>query len=291
MPLPPALAAPPFPTALCAACMICLLAAPQIGCAQSGRNDGVGGQAIVDPARTTQGRTQGVAVVELFTSQGCSSCPPADHLLTDLAQVAKTRRLPIYTLSMHVDYWDALGWADPYATEQFTKRQRRYAAANGSIRVYTPQMIVGGTAGFVGSNRGDAGDAVRAALAREPAAEVKLDVAAEEDAWRVAYNVTGARAGDELVVCLVADAPRNHVPRGENAGRDLAHSGVVRTLVRQPLATPAATSWPEQSSAGEVALAWPHGQARPASPPSVIAFVQQTRSMKITAAARWAAGN
>src|SRR5438105_352574 len=95
---------------------------------------------------------EGPLVLELFTSQGCSSCPPADKLLTHLATSAVDR--PVAPLSFHVDYWNDLGWADPYSLPAWTERQRQYARALGDSSVYTPELVVGGAAGFVGSNSG-----------------------------------------------------------------------------------------------------------------------------------------
>jgi len=92
-------------------------------------------------------------LIELFTSEGCSSCPSADKNLEKIAAQAKASGQNIYTLSYHVDYWDYLGWKDPYATKQFSDRQRAYASQFKSSRIYTPQMIVNGKTEFVGSNQ------------------------------------------------------------------------------------------------------------------------------------------
>lgn len=228
--------------------------------------------------RSEASRSRGVAVVELFTSQGCSSCPPADRLLEAIDAVASEQGLPVYVLSMHVDYWNSLGWADPYSSRQFSQRQRRYAGAANSNRVYTPQMIVNGGAGFTGSRRADAQAALREALASSPAATINLGVqASDARSWSVDYRVAGASADSELVVCLVADAAASRVPRGENAGRQLAHAGVVRTLVRQPLG----------AATGKLQLAWPTDQPASDQPMSVVAFVQDATTMEVYGAAKW----
>lgn len=221
--------------------------------------------------------TAGFAVVELFTSQGCSSCPPADDNLTRIAQFAEERDLAIYVLSMHVDYWNSLGWDDPFSAKQFTNRQRQYAKLAGSNRFYTPQMIVNGTDGFVGSDSKRAERAISTAV-REPAeCAIGMKVigpAGSGNVWQVNYEATGTKPDDILVLCLVADAQATDVERGENAGRSLAHSGVVRAMVRQPL---------DQSGSGEAELQWPEGQ-KPASGIRVVAFVQDSRTGKIRGA-------
>ena len=97
-----------------------------------------------------QRQRTGVAVVELFTSQGCSSCPPADTALQQVERVAKERNLRVYCLSFHVDYWNRLGWNDPYSHADYSARQATYAAKKTDNNLYTPQMIVNGTDEFVG---------------------------------------------------------------------------------------------------------------------------------------------
>ena len=156
----------------------------------------------------------GVAVVELFTSEGCSSCPPADAVLRDLAARADETGEPIYALSFHVDYWDRLGWADPYADAAHTARQRATAAAGGfdAGRVFTPAMIVGGADGFVGSNRRTAEARVAEALATPPPATVRLSARGEGGAVSVGYAVEGAPDGG-------AAPPRARPGRG-GPGRD-----------------------------------------------------------------------
>src|SRR5580704_15663849 len=89
-------------------------------------------------------------VVELFTSQGCSSCPPADRVVNEMAHTGSYDGRPVVPLSFHVDYWNDLGWADPYSLPAWTERQRQYSAALGDDRVYTPELVVGGGAGVVG---------------------------------------------------------------------------------------------------------------------------------------------
>lgn len=166
-------------------------------------------------------------VVELFTSQGCSSCPPADAYLAELADEPG-----VVALSLHVDYWDYLGWRDVHARAAFTKRQIAYRDVAGARSVYTPQMVVHGADQLVGSRRGE----VRAALARAagaaPGAEVKL-MREGGDLWA---EIT-ARGGfpGKAVVWLVGYETRPAVVairRGENAGRPGVHRNVVRSWMK-----------------------------------------------------------
>src|SRR5690349_4207594 len=137
--------------------------------------------------------SQGFAVVELFTSEGCSSCPPADKLLAELAH-----KPGVYALEFHVDYWNSLGWRDPYSAAAYSNRQRDYGD-----EVYTPQMVVNGTNVFVGSNRQSAEAAITSALAAAP----RVSLTAKVDANRLDYRQTGAPEGARLCVAVV-DAHR-----------------------------------------------------------------------------------
>jgi hypothetical protein len=178
----------------------------------------------------------GVAVVELFTSEGCSSCPPADAVLAELAG-AEARG--VYALAFHVDYWDGLGWPDRFASPQSTARQREYAQSFGAEGTYTPQMIVGGTDEFTGSNRERADSAVARALARPAVAQ--LAVAPHRtgsDGIAVDFSAPGVPAGSRLTVAIVQRSAMTNVRAGENGGRTLRHANVVRAFVVLPLTTP-----------------------------------------------------
>jgi len=221
----------------------------------------------------------GFAVVELFTSQGCSSCPPADALLAKIHEIAQRDDRPVYALSMHVDYWNRLGWDDPYSLASFSNRQRRYAKAADSNRVYTPQMIVNGTDEFVGSDGKQALIAINAALARKPSTEIELQVQAgsQPNHRAVDYKVTGANRADQLVLCLVQDVEPNQVARGENAGRKLSHTGVVRKLETMELV---------QSPAGRREIAW-ESKSDQVPRMRLVAFVQNSKTMVVSGAADW----
>lgn len=165
-------------------------------------------------------------VVELFTSQGCSSCPPAEALLNKLARDGKIAGRAVLPLAFHVDYWDDLGWADPFASPAWSERQREYARALGDDRVYTPELVVAGRVGFVGS------DAVRAAQAITAApTQQKLTATATWDASHLRIEAS-APPDAALIVAIYQDGTRTKVARGENRGETLANDRVVRKLVR-----------------------------------------------------------
>ena len=168
----------------------------------------------------------GTAVVELFTSEGCSSCPPADALLSELA---KEDTPGVILLELHVDYWDRLGWPDPWARSQFSDRQRRYGERFD--QVYTPQMVVNGQTQFVGSDRVMARATIAKALAAPQSA---LTVDARRAGETILATVSGAPDGTTLVAAIVEDGLSSDVQRGENRGAKLRHDRVARAWVEGP---------------------------------------------------------
>src|ERR1043165_7446623 len=134
----------------------------------AGKIEAAGGDAPLNG-----GGVRAPVVVELFTSEGCSSCPPADALLARLDKEQPVEGAEVIALAQHVDYWNNLGWADPFSAHEFSERQNEYAAHFGGDSVYTPQMVVDGGAEFPGSNSGKAFDGI-ARAAREPQAEGSL---------------------------------------------------------------------------------------------------------------------
>jgi hypothetical protein len=197
------------------------------------------GSTSVPEARADEpaGNTSGVAVVELFTSEGCSSCPPADIVLSDLARPSE--RPAVYALAFHVDYWDDLGWRDPYASPDHSARQQAYARAFGRAGVYTPQMIVGGAEQFTGSDRDRAFAAVARALARPASVRLSLHLQpAGPNAMTVRYEAPGAPAGSVLNMAIVEHDTSTSVRAGENSGKTLHHANVVRTFLTTPLVSP-----------------------------------------------------
>lgn len=163
-------------------------------------------------------------VVELFTSEGCSSCPPADALLGEL-----TERQYVLPLSFHVDYWDYIGWKDRFADPAFTQRQRAYAEAQGSSMVYTPQMVVAGAIDVVGSDRKAVDRALKTAYTRNSMYRIQV---ARDPKGRVVAQFPEAPIGVPATVWLATyqKSGESKVRAGENAGRDLMTYNVVRSL-------------------------------------------------------------
>ncbi len=161
-------------------------------------------------------------VVELFTSQSCSSCPPADDLLTELART----RPDILALDFHVTYWDRLGWKDPYSLPQATQRQRRYSELWGRNGVYTPQLVAGGRHQAVGSDRGDVLAAITAAAAEDPAALMQLG----RDAAGLVLDVGAGHGAGTLLLVGFDAAHVTRIAGGENGGRTLTEVNVVRSV-------------------------------------------------------------
>lgn len=171
----------------------------------------------------------GFAVVELFTSQGCSSCPAADENLARIAAAAAKTGLDVYTLSFHVDYWNYLGWKDPFSSAEATTRQRQYARNFRSNRVYTPQMVVNGKTEFVGSNRRKPVQAIKSALVKgDTSTALQIAARGEEGKVRVDWEATNTQTGDFLLIALVQNEAERAVTAGENNRRTLRHVNVVR---------------------------------------------------------------
>jgi hypothetical protein len=185
--------------------------------------------------RHTDGRTP--LLVELFTSEGCSSCPPADALLSKLDR-QPSAGAELVVLSEHVDYWNHLGWRDPYSSHFYSERQSIYADRLGLSSIYTPQMVVDGTIEFVGSNSRSANEAFAQALGA-PKIAVRLSSITLEQANTLRAHIEtealtdsfGSQEG-EVYVAVALNHAESQVSRGENDGQRLAHTAVVRTLFK-----------------------------------------------------------
>lgn len=168
----------------------------------------------------------GPAVVELFTSQGCSSCPPADALLETLA-----REPDIIAVSLPVDYWDYLGWKDTFAKPQFSQRQRAYAIGRGDRQVYTPQAVINGQIHANGSSRGEIADAIA-----ETSGSLSVPIALTRTGAGVAVSVGASQAGSGTIIALPYLNRREvAIGRGENAHTRVVYTNVAREIV--PLGT------------------------------------------------------
>ena len=181
----------------------------------------------------TTDQSKGFAVVELFTSEGCSSCPPADELLAEIER--ENRNTELYILAFHVDYWDHQGWKDSFSDAEFSLRQRQYATWMNLRTVYTPQIVVNGTDEYVGSDQGMILKAISAGLDQEQTKSLILHGEVAGDQLKVDYQGAGEDKKSELVLTLVQKSAKSNVRAGENAGRSLSHVQIVRQLLRTDL--------------------------------------------------------
>ena len=176
-----------------------------------------------------QGGERKTGVVELFTSQGCSSCPPADLYLGELA-----KRKELLALTLPVDYWDFLGWKDTLASPAFTKRQRAYAQSRQDRNVYTPQMVINGRVHAIGSDRGEVETSLKATQADFAAMAVDIELTLDGDRLKINIGAGAAgRAVTDATIWLVLynRAEKVKIGRGENTGQSITYSNVVRELV------------------------------------------------------------
>lgn len=237
--------------------------------------------ALLTSARGDEARVP--VLLELFTSEGCSSCPPADRLL------ASFDRQPVpgaglIVLSEHVDYWNQLGWKDPFSSAQFSARQQEYTEKFHMGGVYTPQLVVDGTFGFVGSDADQAESAIRKAM-RESKVRIEIThVSRDRDRIAASIRLQGARRdasrGNAVLYIAIAESrAESHVMRGENAGRSLTHVAVVRTLDR------VGAIELENGAAQGVTISVPPGLTGPGL--RFVAFLQDGRSGRVIGSAVW----
>jgi len=229
------------------------------------------GEAVpVDPAATP-------VLVELFTSEGCSSCPPADAVLARLERTQPVQGARIVPLGLHVDYWDRLGWTDPFSSERASARQRAYRVLGAGP--YTPQAVIDGRAEAVGSRAGAVESAVSEAAKRRHAT-VAIEVLPPNDPrsrvrdLRIAVGPlpTDAAGDAELIIAVTQNGARVVVARGENGGSTLEHTAIVRDLVVAGSAARAGGTLPAH-------VALPSGaEARDLR---IVAFVQERSSRRV----------
>ncbi len=215
-----------------------------------------------------------IAVIELFTSQGCSSCPAADRLLAKTLKEANGKGPEVLALSFHIDYWNHLGWADPFSDKAYTKRQYVYAKQFNSRSVYTPQMVVNGTTQFVGSNEAALKNALTQATRQAPPASFEaLSVQPESGkVLKVKYKLTGDFENARINFALVSKHETTAIKRGENGGRTLSSDNVVRQFITVPA-----------KAAGEVLFNDRDGRPDDLA---VIAYVQKSDDLRIVGAAK-----
>jgi hypothetical protein len=170
------------------------------------------------------------AVVELFTSQGCSSCPPADKVLGEFA-----RDPSVLALSMPIDYWDYLGWKDTLADARFSARQKAYSQARGDREVYTPQVVVNGSVHVIGSDRAGIETAIDSTGKAEGVMSVPVTMTQTGKEIKVSVAASGegpTPMHGEVWICSVSKAVQISIGRGENSGRQVTYHNVVRNLLK-----------------------------------------------------------
>lgn len=213
------------------------------------------------------------AVVELFTSEGCSSCPPADALVAKIEKESSGK--PVYILAYHVDYWNRLGWKDQFSSADFSKRQNEYARYLKLQSVYTPQVIVNGKTEFVGSEEGTLRKTINANLQSDAGAKLTLAVAnTDTKQASLKYTIEGIDKKTVLQVAVIEKSAVSKVGAGENSGRTLAHVQIVRKLQEVELA----------GNNGTASIALPAGFD--AKNWEIIGFLQNRSNGIITGAAK-----
>jgi hypothetical protein len=175
----------------------------------------------------------GFAVVELFTSEGCSSCPPADVLMAKLQNETKGKN--IYFLAYHVDYWDRLGWKDQFSSNEFTVRQQQYQKWLNLYVMYTPQFIINGTTEFAGYNELTLSKKISDALEMKQTFSLELSASSNKDSLKINFKTNLLEKNQSLFIATVQKEAVSKVARGENKGNTLHHVQIVRQLKSFPL--------------------------------------------------------
>jgi len=199
----------------------------------------------VPPSPGDKGSRQ-MVIAELFTSEGCSSCPPAEALLKHLSEEEPIDGVEVIALEEHVDYWNHLGWTDPFSSRQFSERQEQYASTLHNDGVYTPQLVIDGSAEVVGSRSREVEEVIRRA-ASLPKASVTLKEIGERKNELATFEVSVATLPSamishklELWIAVTERGLQSDVRAGENSGQRLQHAAVVRLLRKLETRNPAA---------------------------------------------------
>jgi hypothetical protein len=217
--------------------------------------------------------SKGFAVIELYTSEGCSSCPPADELVAKIQQ--ENTGKPVYILAYHVDYWNRLGWKDQFSSADFSKRQNDYANFLNINSVYTPQIVVNGRTEFVGSEEATLRNAIKASLQKTPSAQLTLNTAnIDQNHIDLKYTTEGTEKNTVLQIAILQKSAQTKVLRGENGGRTLSHVQIVSKLQEATL----------KGNSGTTKVSLPHGFDTKNW--EITGFLQNTATGVITAAAR-----
>lgn len=212
-----------------------------------------------------------MVLVELFTSEGCSSCPPADKALAFLQREQPAPQAEIITLAFHVDYWDSSGWKDEFSSAMFSQRQEQYAKPFKIGSIYTPQMVVDGQQEFVGNNSGKAVSAVMEAAKLKKA---KVELVWNENLLKINISEISKVENATVYIAIAEDNLSSNVKRGENSGRVLEHASVVRELKTIGNVKDSNSTFSAESKI-EFQLNWKKENLK------IIVFVQENESRKI----------
>jgi hypothetical protein len=216
---------------------------------------------------------KGFAVLELFTSEGCSSCPPADNLMAKIQQEANGEA--VYVLAYHVDYWDRQGWKDMYSSADFSNRQIQYGRWLSVSPIYTPQVILNGKFEFVGSNESAIKNAINVQLASNPGETLSLQAHQDGQELTIGYQTIKAEKDGHLLIAVIQKEAQTKVLRGENAGHTLSHVQIVRKLQNEALSS---------SGSGSIKIELPKGFD--AQNWEVLGLLQDQRNGEILAVAK-----
>jgi hypothetical protein len=213
------------------------------------------------------------ALVELFTSEGCSSCPPADELLSSVKNDAVKSGQNIITLSYHVDYWNKGGWKDPFSKNQFTLRQENYSRIMPDKEMYTPEAIVNGQYSFTGSNKVKMKENIEKALNNKPENTLLITIdSTSNDSVFISYEYPVHSKDLSLRFALTEDGLSNNIKAGENSGKTLNHDSVVRNF----------TTIDSPPTKGNIKMPWKVFTGNGSK--HLVAFVQKKITMNVLAA-------
>lgn len=229
------------------------------------------GAAVALAARSARAGAARPVVIELFTSQGCSSCPPADALMGELRQMPG-----VIVLSYNVDYWDYLGWRDTLASPEKSQRQYDYAKARGDMDVYTPQVIVDGGSHYIGNNRSIILAAIARAQAGAPQNPLHIALTAKDDEFIVEIGKGSEAAEATLWLMPIMPSVAVQIAKGENAGKEIVYYNVVNKLIPAGL-------WHGEA----MALSLPKENIALPCCKGAVALLQRGKAGPILAAATW----
>jgi len=221
-------------------------------------------------------QSKNFVLVELFTSEGCSSCPPADKNLAFIEKEQPYMQAEVVTLAFHVDYWDYIGWQDVFASPLFTKRQEIYSQKLKLDSTYTPQMIVDGKTQFVGSDAGKAANAIVLAAKDEKA---NVEILPENNKFKIRISDIPKHENATVYLAISENNLASSVKNGENSGRKLEHSSVVRELKAIGNIAPEQSSF-ENEAVVEINKDWKKEDVK------FVVFVQENESRKIIGVSR-----